>query len=183
MSATAARVTPGLVGRWGRDLLHCPYCHGWEVRDEPLAVLGSLEHALLVRQWTDDLTFLPHTLDLTDADREQLGRRGIRVVEGPVRRALVEDDRLVGAELEDGTRVDCTAVFIRPELRPRLLGLDVELDELGFVRVDAFGRTSVPGLYAAGNVANPRAQVITAAGEGSAAAIALNNDLVQEDSR
>jgi thioredoxin reductase len=63
------------------------------------------------------------------------------------------------------------------------VALGCELDEAGLVRVDAAGRTSVPGVWAAGNAANPRAQVITAAGEGSAAAIAINTDLVEEDIR
>jgi thioredoxin reductase len=83
--------------------------------------------------------------------------------------------------LGDGRTVERAALFIRPALRPRLDGLErlgLALDDLGFVHVDDTGRTSVPGVWAAGNVANPRAQVITAAGEGSAAAIALNADLV-----
>jgi thioredoxin reductase len=141
-------------------------------------VLGSLEHALLIRQWTDDLVFFPHTTALDESDEH-----GLRVVHGEVRRLVVEDDRLRGVELADGTVVERDALFLRPPLRPRLVGLDLELDELGFVRVDRTGRTSVPGVWAAGNVANPRAQVITAAGEGSAAAIDINNDLVQEGSR
>lgn len=180
---------PGASERWGRDFLHCPYCHGWEVRDQPLAVLStgpdSVEHAHLVRQWTDDLLFFPHTHDLAGGDREQLEARGIGVVDGEVRRLVVEQDRLTGVELADGRVMERTALFIRPSLRPRPDGLleqlGCELDELGFVRVDGVGATSVAGVWAAGNVANPRAQVITAAGEGSAAAIAINADLVQED--
>ena len=82
---------PGLRERWGRDFLHCPYCHGWEVRDQPLGVLGtgpgSVEHAQLIRQWTDDLIFFTHTHAITDAEREQLEARGIRVVDGEVRAA------------------------------------------------------------------------------------------------
>jgi thioredoxin reductase len=180
---------PGASERWGRDLLHCPYCHGWEVRDQPLGVLamgpGSLEHAHLVRQWTDDLLFFAHSHELTGGDRERLEARGIGVVDGEVRRLVVERDQLTGVELADGRVVERTALFIRPSLRPRLDGLlaqvGCELDELGFVRVDGVGATSVAGVWAAGNVANPRAQVITAAGEGSAAAIAINTDLVQAD--
>ncbi len=180
---------PGAKERWGRDLLHCPYCHGWEVRDQPLGVLatgsGSLEHAHLVRQWTNDLLFFPHTHELAGGDCEQLEARGIGVVDGEVRRLVVERDQLTGVELADGRVVERTALFIRPILRPRLDGLleqvGCELDELGFVHVDGVGATSVAGVWAAGNVANPRAQVITAAGEGSAAAIAINTDLVQAD--
>jgi len=182
---------PGLRERWGKDLLHCPYCHGWEVRDQPLGVLGtstgSVEHAHLIRQWSDDLIFFTHSHALTEAERKQLVARGIRVVDGTVRGLVLEDDRLRGVVLDDGRAVERTALFVRPEMRPRLDGLlqhvNVETDELGFVRVDATGRTSVSGIWAAGNAANPRAQVITAAGEGSAAAISINADLVEEDAR
>lgn len=68
---------PGVRERWGRDLLHCPYCHGWEVRDQPLGVLGTLpgsvQHALLVRQWSDDVVLFAHTYELTSAELLQLG--------------------------------------------------------------------------------------------------------------
>ena len=182
---------PGLSGRWGRDFLHCPYCHGWEVRDQPLGVLGtttdSVEHAQLIRQWSDDLTFFAHTYDLTYAEREQLDARGIRVVDGEVRGLVVEHDRLRGVVLGDGRTVERAALFARPQIRPRstalLERLGCELDDLGFVLVDRVGRTTVSGIWAAGNVANPRAQVITAAGEGSAAAISINTDLTREDAR
>jgi thioredoxin reductase len=182
---------PGLRERWGEDFLHCPYCHGWEVRDQPLGVLGtgagSVEHAQLIRQWSDDLVFFTHTYDLTEAERERLAARGIRIVDGEVRGLVVEDDRLRGVVLGNGRTVERAALFVRPGIRPRLDGLveqlGFELDDGGFVRVDDAGRTSVAGVWAAGNVANPRAQVITAAGEGSAAAISINADLVQEDVR
>jgi thioredoxin reductase len=182
---------PGLRERWGKDFLHCPYCHGWEVRDQPLGVLGtgtgSVEHAHLIRQWSDDVIFFTHTHDLTAAEREQLEARGIGVVDGEVRGLVVENDRLRRAVLGDGRTVERDALFVRPELRPHpdgLLGhLGCETDSLGFLRVDTAGRTSVAGVWAAGNAANPRAQVITAAGEGSAAAISINADLVDEDAR
>jgi thioredoxin reductase len=182
---------PGLRERWGKDFLHCPYCHGWEVRDEPLGLIGtsaaSLEHAQLIRQWTDDLIFFTHTYDLTDGERAQLEARGIRIVDGEVRELVVENDRLRGVVLGNGRTVERTALFIRPEIRPRLgnllENLGCETDEMGFIRVDNSGSTTVAGIWAAGNVANLRAQVITAAGEGSAAAISINADLVEEDAR
>lgn len=179
----------GVRERWGRDLLHCPYCHGWEVRDEPLGVLGtiagSVQHALLVRQWSDDVTFFSHTYALDDAERRRLAARGVAVVPGEVARLVVEDDRLTGVGLADGRVVPRAAVFVRPGIRPHpdglLAGLGCDHDDAGFVVTDATGRTSSPGVWAAGNVADPRAQVITAAGAGSAAAIAINNDLVEAD--
>jgi thioredoxin reductase len=182
---------PGVRERWGRDLLHCPYCHGWEVRDEPLGVLGSIrgsvQHALLVRQWSADVAFFVHTYDLVDDERSQLEAREIQIVAGEVGRLVVEDDRLTGVELVDGRVVERSAVFVRPRIRPHpdglLAGLGCEVDDTGFVRTDATGRTSNAGVWAAGNVADPRAQVITAAGAGSAAAIAINADLVEADVR
>ncbi|MCU1380661.1 MAG: dependent oxidoreductase [Acidimicrobiales bacterium] len=180
---------PGVRERWGKDLLHCPYCHGWEVRDQPLGVLGtvagSTQHALLVRQWSDDVMFFVHTYELAPAERVQLEARGVQVVEGEVGRLVVEADRLTGVELVDGRVIERNAVFVRPGNVPHadglLSGLGCDLNETGFVIVDATGRTSTPGVWAAGNVVDPRAQVITAAGAGSAAAIAINADLVQDD--
>lgn len=180
---------PGVRARWGRDLLHCPYCHGWEVRDQPVGVLGShpgaVQHAQLVRQWSEDVIFFAHTHDLTSAEQTQLEARGIRVVEGEVARLVVETDRLTGVELADGRVIARTAVFVRPGNLPHpdglASGLGCALDEAGFVSVDSTGRTSTPGVWAAGNVVDPRAQVITSAGAGSAAAIAINADLVHDD--
>jgi thioredoxin reductase len=180
---------PGARERWGRDFLHCPYCHGWEVRAEPIGVLGtdagSVDHAQLLRQWSDDVVFFSHSHSLTAEERVALDARGIAVIEGTVTALSVVGDQLDAVELGDGRRVPRAAVFMRPSLRPHAEGLiealGCQVGEDGFVRVDATGQTSVSGVWVAGNASNPRAQVITAAGEGSAAAIAINTDLVQED--
>ncbi|MET9180570.1 NAD(P)/FAD-dependent oxidoreductase [Kitasatospora aureofaciens] len=179
---------PGLAERWGRDVLHCPYCHGWEVRDRPLGVLGtapgSVDQALLLRQWSADVVLLAHTLELTAADRERLAARGVRVVGGRIVRLVADDGRLRGVELDTGRVVNREAVFVFPQPVPRdalLFGLDCARDDDGWVTTDRTGRTSVPGVWAVGNVADPRAQVVTAAGTGAAAAFALNHDLVDEE--
>ena len=179
---------PGVRERWGRDLLHCPYCHGHEVREQPLGVLGgspeALAHAHLIRQWSHDVVYFANGQPLTATQREQLAARAIGVVDAPVARLVVEDDRLTGVELATGQVVPRAAVFVRPRFVPNdtlLTDLGCATHDNGWVAVDATGRTSIPGVWAAGNAVNPRAQVITAAGEGSAAAIAINNDLVDED--
>ncbi len=180
---------PGVRERWGRDLLHCPYCHGWEVRDQPLGVLGThpaaAEHALLVRQWSADVIFFAHTGELSVSERAQLQACEIRVVTGEVSRLVVEADRLTGVELVDGRVVPRMAVFIRPRNVPHadglLAGLGCAVDDTGFVTADATGRTSTDGVWVAGNVVNPRAHVITAAGAGCTTTITINVDLVQED--
>ena len=179
---------PGVRERWARDLLHCPYCHGHEVRDQPLGVLGgtpeAVAHAHLIRQWSPDVVFFAHGTPLTTDQREQLVAHAIGIVDPPVTRLVVEDDRLTGVEIDSGEIVARTAVFVRPRFVPNddlLTALGCATHDNGWVAVDGTGRTSVDGVWAAGNAVNPRAQVITAAGEGSTAAIAVNNDLVDED--
>jgi thioredoxin reductase len=179
---------PGARERWGRDLLHCPYCHGYEVRDQPLGVLGgtpnAVEHALLVRQWSDDVLYFPHTDVLTDDDTRRLAALGVGVVAGRVTRLVIADDRLEGVALEDGRVIRRAAVFVRPRMVPSsdlLATLGADTDDRGWVLADTMGRTSVRGAYVAGNAVNSRGQVVTAAGEGSAAAIAINTELVDED--
>ena len=131
--------------------------------------------------------FFAHTYPVTDTERQVLDARGIQVVDGIVERLSVVDDRLDAVRLTDGRSVPRAALFIRPDLRPRegalVESLDVEVDASGFPKVDSTGRTSAPGIWVAGNASNPRAQVITAAGEGSAAAIDINNDIVDQDVR
>ena len=181
---------PGLRERWARDVLHCPYCHGWEVRDQQLGILwngpDSVRYAQTVRQWTHDAVLFAPAGTLTHADRSRLVARAIGIVEGEIAGLVVEDDRLRWVELADGRRVPRDALFVPPRFVPNddlLTSLGCALDEQGWVVVGPQGATSVPGVWVAGNVANPRAQVVTAAGEGSAAAIALNADLVEEDVR
>ena len=179
---------PGLRGRWARDVLHCPYCHGYEVRDQPLGVLGgspeAVRYAHVVRQWTADLVYFTPRSALTAADRSALAARTIGIVEGTVARVLVEGEHLSGVEMADGRVIPRRALFVPPRFVPTndlLEGLGCTIGEDGWVLTGATGQTSVPGVWVAGNVANPRAQLITAAGEGSAAAIAINSDLVDED--
>jgi thioredoxin reductase len=181
---------PGLRDRWARDVLHCPYCHGYEVRDQQLGVLGdspdTVRFAQIIRQWAADVVLFAPTGTLTGAERSQLVARAIGIVEGSVERVLVEDDHLSGVELDDGRTVPRDALFVPPRFVPNddlLVGLGCDFDEDGWVTAGPNGQTTVPGVWAAGNVSNPRAHVITAAGEGLAAAIAINADLVDEDVR
>jgi thioredoxin reductase len=181
---------PGLRDRWARDVLHCPYCHGHEVRDRRLGVIGetpgAVRYAQIVRQWTHDLTYFTSPGTLTAAERTELAARDIGVVEGAIEQLIVDDDRLRGVQLDDGCVVPCHALFVPPRFVANnhlLVGLGCDTDDNGWITTDATGRTTIPGVWAAGNVVDPRAQVITAAGAGSAAAIALNADLVDQDVR
>ncbi|GAA1426761.1 NAD(P)/FAD-dependent oxidoreductase [Microlunatus lacustris] len=188
---------PGLAARWGRDVVHCPYCHGYEVRDEPIGVLATgplaAHVALLFRQWSSDVVLFQHTGPaLADDQAEQLAARGIEVVAEPVAGLEVVDDRLVGLRLVSGAVVPRRVLAVSPGFAARsevLAGLGVATEEfrmgehvLGtFVPADPMGATSVPGVRVAGNVSEPMAQVVVAAGAGLKAAAALNGDLVTED--
>jgi thioredoxin reductase len=182
---------PGLAERWARDVLHCPYCHGHEVQDQRLGVVGgtpaAVRYAQVVRQWTHDLVYFTPPDTLTNVERTGLLARAIGVVEGTIDRLVVDDyDHLSGVRLDDGRVVPRDALFVPPRFVANdtlLVDLGCAVDADGWVTVDAGGRTSVPGVWAAGNVVDPRAQVITAAGAGSAVAIALNADLVEADVR
>ncbi|WP_419999577.1 NAD(P)/FAD-dependent oxidoreductase [Streptomyces boninensis] len=180
---------PGLRERWGRDVLHCPYCHGYEVRDRAFAVLGthpvSVSQALLVRQWSDDVVYVPGELPLADDDRDRLAARGVRIAPaGAIKGVATAADRLRGVELADGRVVPCEVAFVFPRMVPNdgvLDGLGCDRTPAGFVATDDAGRTSVPGIWAVGNAGDPRALVISAAGKGAAAAFALNHDLVDAE--
>lgn len=181
---------PGLSERWARDVLHCPYCHGHEVADRQLGVLGgtpgAVRYAQIVRQWTHDLVYFTPPGTLTAAERTELAARAVGVVEGTIEQLVTHEDRLCGVQLQDGCVVRRDALFVPPRFVPNsslLLRLGCTADSQGWVTVDATGGTSVHGVWAAGNVVDPRAQVITAAGAGSAAAIAINADLVADDVR
>jgi thioredoxin reductase len=181
---------PGLRERWARDVLHCPYCHGHEVGDQPLGVLGgppgAVRYAQTVRQWTDDLVYFTPPGLLTEVERTELVARAIGVVEGAVAGLVVDDDHLTGVRMDGGRVVPRAALFVPPRFVPHddlLTALGCRTDEQGWVVTDPTGLTSVPGVWAAGNVVDARAQVITAAGAGSAAAIALHADLVADDVR
>ncbi|GAA1776673.1 NAD(P)/FAD-dependent oxidoreductase [Actinomadura chokoriensis] len=178
---------PGLQDRWGREVQMCPYCHGWEVRDQKIVVLASspnsVHQASLLRQWSPDVTFLAAKAPAGE-DAARLDARGIRVVEAEARRLVADDDRVTGFELADGSVLPCDAVFVAPTWVAKdgpLTDLGCEIGDNGFVKVDETGRTSVPGVWAAGNVTFPGGQVIMAASAGSMAAAMINADLIEAD--
>ena len=183
---------PGLRARWGRDVVHCPYCHGWEVRDRAIGVLASgpmsVHQALLFRQWSPDVTYFSHTLPPTGEQAEQLAARGIRVANGEVTSVEDVDGRLVGVRLHDRTVVSRQVLAVAPRVAVRSsflteLGLRAADHPSGageYVPCEPNGRTEVPGVWVAGNVTDPAAQVGSAAAAGAAAAAAINADLVAQ---
>ncbi|GII96402.1 thioredoxin reductase [Sinosporangium siamense] len=193
---------PGVAELWGRDVLHCPYCHGWEVRDQAIGVLATtplaVHAALMWRQWSKDITLFLHTLsgldELGDDKREELAARDITVVTGEVVSLEAQAGRLSGVRLADGEVRACQALVVAPHMTARAaflttLGLEpVEQEMHGTVigsriPVDPGGQTTVPGVWAAGNITNLSDQVIGSAAAGVRAGAAINADLTAEETR
>jgi thioredoxin reductase len=187
---------PGLRERWGRDVIHCPYCHGWEVRDQRIGVLAtgpqSMHQALLFRQLSDDVTYFTHGRPApTGAPAEQLAALGIRVVTGAIASTETDADRLMGVRLRDGTVVGRDALVVSTRMVARAdflapLGLRPVPHPSGageHIPADPDGRTDVPGVWVAGNVTDLAAQVGGAAAAGAMAGAQINADLVMADVR
>lgn len=185
---------PGLEPHWGRGVVSCPYCDGWEVRDRRIAVIptsaANAHQAQLMRQLSSHVVFHTAGFVLPPAARSGLAARGIEIDDRAVAEVLSNDDgALRGIRYEDGTAREVDAIFIAPRPQPN----DAVLRDLGarrmrndgvdWVLVDDDGRTSVPGVWAAGNVVSARATVPMAMAAGSAAGSALNGDLLDEDIR
>ncbi|SDR89950.1 NAD(P)/FAD-dependent oxidoreductase [Microterricola viridarii] len=181
----------GLRERWGTLVHHCPYCHGYEVCGQAIAVIGgparamSIKQAGLLRRYSERVALISNGIELTEPERHRLEAFGVHLVTGIASGLRGEPGELDAVLLEDGRTIACDAAFIAPRPRPhdallRSLGCATEQGS-GLVAVDASGQSSVPGVWAAGNVVTPGAQVITAAGAGSASAIAINGWLLEKD--
>jgi thioredoxin reductase len=184
---------PGLAEQWGRGSFICPYCDGWEQRDRRIAVIASsaanVHQAQLMRQLSADVTFHGHGVELPDEERAGMLARGIRIDDRAVVEVIADDDGVLrGIRLADGTDAPVDAIFVGPAPHPNdgiLLALGAETAEhpMGgrWVTVDPMGRTSVPGLWAAGNVTDGRSSVPYAMAAGSLAGAGINADLVEEE--
>ncbi|WP_129310764.1 NAD(P)/FAD-dependent oxidoreductase [Streptomyces sp. L2] len=185
---------PGLAERFGRDVIHCPYCHGWEARDLPTGVLAttpmSVHQALMVTQWSKDVRLFLHQVPeaaLTDDDLRRLATAGVTVVPGEVEALVVTEDRLTGLRLTDGAVHDREVLYAAPHAVPQndlLVRLGADLHDTPFGAypvIDERGQTTVAGLWTAGNTSGYAEQVINAASRGYRAGAAINAELLFTD--
>lgn len=184
---------PGLAEHWGHSVLHCPYCHGWEVRDQAIGILAtgpvSATHALLFRQLTDDLTYFTQGTDLDDISRARFTARGIRIVDTPIVEVVNDEDgALAGVRLKGGEVVARHIIAVASPLHARTRGLEglripvQEVPNMGssFASGPA-GVTEVPGVWVAGNATDLTAQVGASAAAGAVAAADINRMLAIAD--
>ena len=178
----------GFQEAWGRSIVQCPYCHGWEVRERRWGYLArtleGLHFAPLLRGWTRDVVvFTGAALELPGASAEQLQAAGIRLETRAIARLHVREGQIEGVELADGARVPCDVLFAHPPQQQVALvsALGLALDSDGLVVVDPMSRqTSVPGIYAAGDLTSRMQGAAFAAGQGVHAAATLNHELTLE---
>jgi thioredoxin reductase/SAM-dependent methyltransferase len=186
----------GLAEHWGRDVIHCPFCHGFEVRDRRIVQIVThprgLHTAGLFRQLTARLTVVLHDAVDGGDELDALRAGGVDIVPGPVTRIVTgADGHVTAVELGDHERIDADAVVVTPRFRVPAepfvsLGLRPAAHPSGlgdFVETDETGATAVPGLYAAGNLADPSQQVAAAAADGSRVGAMISFSLAHEDMR
>ena len=184
---------PGLAERWGHQVLHCPFCHGWEVRDQRIGVLATgpmaVHQAVLFSRLSDRVVLLAHDVPPPEADQPRLAAAGVAVVTGRVTALEGVPGRLAGVRLEDGTHLPLDAVVVAS----RMVARSAVLDALGLEPVphpmgmgqhypaDPTGRTTVEGVFLAGNVTDLTAQVGASGAAGTTAGAMLHAELIEAE--
>lgn len=179
---------PGFAECWGISAIHCPYCHGYEYREQPTGILANgdvaAEMGLLIRNWTNKLTiFTNGSATLQPEQRQRLADRGIAVEEAPVQQLGHQNGYLAHLDLADGRTVPLAALYARLPFEqhcalPQALGC--AHSEMGYVAVDNFQKTSLPGIYAAGDATSPMRAVAAVVAAGMMAGAMLNRELIFE---
>lgn len=179
---------PGLQDRWGVSVLHCPYCHGYEVADQPLGVLAtqpmSVHQAKLIPDWGPTTYFTQGAFEPGEEDVALLAARGVTVERSPVIELLGPAPELEAVRLADGRKVPLAALFVAPRthmasLLAEQLGCAFDDGPSGrYVRIDDWRQTSVPGVYAAGDAATPMHSATLASASGAMAGVGAHQSLL-----
>jgi len=178
----------GLADVYGTSAFVCPYCDGWELRDQPLVVIakgeGAMHFAKIIAGWSDHYTICTNGPDeLTEEQRQELEEHNIPVFNSPIHSIESNEGMVRQVVLESREIIPCTGIFFVPKLvsgsdLPAAIGC--QFSESGSVVVDGFGKTSVAGVYSAGDAATEMYQAIAAASMGSLAAASINGELLNE---
>jgi thioredoxin reductase len=182
--------TPGFGELWGSGVFHCPYCHGWEVANQPLGIYAradreaALHFAILIRGWTRDLIlFTDGPSELSADDLKKMEANGIAVREERLER-LIGSHGLEAVVLEGGEVVPRAGLFMRPKQEQHsdiAAALGCAITDQGRIEADVLGRTGVPRVFVAGDIVVPAQSVIAAAASGTMAGAGLNHDLLAEE--
>jgi thioredoxin reductase len=183
---------PGLKDRWGVSVLHCPYCHGYELDEAPIGVLGdgpmAFHQAMLVRDWGPTTLFTQGTLDLTDEQRSALGNRDVVIEETPITELFGGGTDLEAVRLSDDRMCSISGLYVAPKTKiqgnlHKSLGCGLEDGPTGqFIKVDEQQQTTVPGVFAAGDIAASMANATLAAAAGVRAGSGAHFSLIFDHS-
>jgi thioredoxin reductase len=179
----------GFAKCWGISVLHCPYCHGYEVSTQQTGILANgevaFEFAKLINNWTDKLTvFTNGKSTLTDTQLIKLKAQQINVVEAEVKEIIHQNGQISKVLLANDITVDVAALYARLPLQQHChipQQLDCQLTENGLIKIDEFGRTTIPGVYAAGDCVTVMRSVASAVATGSFGAAMINKELIDAD--
>ncbi|MEK3721918.1 NAD(P)/FAD-dependent oxidoreductase [Paenibacillus sp. FSL H8-0034] len=177
----------GLIDVYGSSAFVCPYCDGWELRDQPLVLIanGAKAHhmAKILPGWSRQYTICTNGPDeWTEEQRDELRQHKVPFFDSPIQRIDSQDGKVQQVVLEDGSEIACTGIFFAPTLVP---GSDLpeaigcQITETGAVLVDSLGKTNVPGVYSAGDSASAAYQLIAAAAAGALTAVTINSELLE----
>lgn len=181
---------PGFRECWGISVLHCPYCHGYEVRNKKTGVLGNgdmtgFEFPLMISHWTKDLTVYTNGPSaLTPEQATKLQSRGIHIVDTEIERIEQINGQIQQLVFKNGTHAGLQVLygprpFEQHSAVPEMLGC--ELTEDGYIRTDAFQKTTIPGVFACGDSTSRLRTIANAVATGTAAGMMLNKDLIAEE--
>ncbi|MBB6130999.1 NAD(P)/FAD-dependent oxidoreductase [Mucilaginibacter lappiensis] len=176
----------GFAECWGISVIHCPYCHGYEVRQQPTGILGNgdvgYEYVKLINNWTKDLTLFTNGVSTLSVEQvKNLQSRNVNIEENRIREIVHENGQLKGISLENDEIYLINALYHRPAFVQHSdlpVKLGCELTDAGYINVDGFGRASIPGVYAAGDNTTPMRAVSMSVALGTAAGAFINKDLI-----
>lgn len=179
----------GFVECWGKTVIHCPFCHGYEVAGRPWGLLYSSPMSLhgpaLYANWTDDISLILDGHEIIDEERHKLEKRGVRVYDGKLAAIAHEGGRISGVTLADGTAIELAALYAHPRNRPSAdlhtqLGLDIKDTPTGtMIAVGDMQATSRPGIYAAGDLAMAMHSITFSVNSGSLAAMGALQSMLE----
>jgi thioredoxin reductase len=179
---------PGLQERWGKSVFHCPYCHGYELNQGPLGVLAtgeaSLHQAMLIPDWGPTTLFTNNCFTPDETQRQQLAARNVRIETETVREVVGEQSAVV--KLDNGRLVELAGLFVASLTQPASpiaqdLGCEIAESPVGFyIKTDEFKQTSIPGVFACGDLGRPMGSVTFAIGDGALAGFATHKSLIYE---
>ncbi len=179
---------PGFAECWGKTVVPCPYCHGYEISGQHWGLLYhspmSLHMPALYNHWTDRITLFTDGHEVPEGERQSLAERGVQFADGKVSAIRHDNGTLSAVELEDGRAVEIDTLFAHPHSTPssdlhEVLGVGLSSSPVGeIIKVDETQQTSLPGIYAAGDLSNPMSSLTVATQAGAMAGIHMQRSLI-----